>query len=143
MNVLTAIPAFSIFSATSELVVMAAVFYVLWRAYYRADFRVALLAVTLAFEAIVNIAYMTYRTANPSHPNATTQDWLVALQGGHGVPSLTMFIGLIILAGMAFSLHRDGRNFFRESRGLTLTFVVLWVISVGSGQFIFAATYLA
>ncbi len=136
------IPAFSIFSASSELLVTAAVFYVLWRAYFHADLRKGLLIATLSFEAFVNIAYMSYRLAVPSHPAATTPGWMLALQGGHGVLSLVMFIGLIVLAGMAFSLHKDGRNFFRESRALTWTFVGLWTLSVLSGEFIFVATYL-
>ncbi|MES2155627.1 MAG: hypothetical protein V4510_10870 [bacterium] len=137
---MTNVPAFSIFSATSELAVTAAVLYVLWRAYYRNDLRVALLATTLAFELAVNIAYMSYRLAVPSQ--STAPDWLKAFQGAHGVLSLVMFIGLIILAGMAYSLNKDKRNFFRESPGLTLTFTVLWMVSVVSGETIFVVTYL-
>lgn len=45
------VPAFSVFSATSELFVTAAVYFVLWRAWRHDDFRGKLLAVTLAFEA--------------------------------------------------------------------------------------------
>ncbi len=142
-DALTAIPAFSIFSASSELLVTAAVFYVLWRAYFHGDLRWGLLWVTLGFEAAVNITYMAYRIAVPSHAAADAPAWMTAVQGAHGILSLVMFIGLILLAGMARAVHRDGRNFFRESPALTLSFVVLWIASVASGEFIFVATYLA
>lgn len=138
---MAAIPAFSIFSATSELLVTGVVFYALWRAYVHNDLRKGLLWATLAFEACVNITYMTYRLAVPHSPSAAPT-WLVWFQGGHGALSLLMFVGLIILVGMATAVHADGRNFFRELPKTTLAFVVLWMLSVLSGEVIFVATYL-
>jgi hypothetical protein len=135
------VPAFSVFSAASELAVTAAVFFVLWRAWRHDDFRGRLLAITLGFEACVNIAYMSIRIASPA-PELHASAAMEALLAGHGVLSLLMFAGLVALAVDAFRLHRQGRNALRERPKATLGFVVLWSISVLSGEAIFLLTLL-
>ncbi|MEA3203616.1 MAG: hypothetical protein QOI63_1295 [Thermoplasmata archaeon] len=135
------VPAFSAFSAASELAVTAAVFYVLWRAWRHDDFRGALLAITLAFEACVNIAYMSIRLVShaPALHASAAMDLLLA---GHGVLSLLMFVGLVLLAAEAFRLHKQGRNALRERPRATLGFAILWSVSVLSGEAIFLLTLL-
>jgi hypothetical protein len=139
---LASIPAYSIFSATSELLVTAAVFYVLWRAYARNDFRRGLLVVVLLFEALVNITYMAYRMAVPSASFAAAPGWLVATAALHGILSLGMFLFLVFLAAMAWRDASRGENFFRDHPGTTWTFVGLWMASILSGEFLFVATYM-
>jgi hypothetical protein len=129
-----AVAAFSVFSAVSELFVTAAVFYVLGRAYFRDEFRGAFLAIVLLFETFVNIAYMSYRIIAPSTHATGTMAWL---QAGHGTLSLLMFAGLIAFAMEANRLKKEGRNLLRERPRSAVAFVVLWSLSVASGEAIF------
>jgi hypothetical protein len=138
---MAAIPAYSMFSAASELLVTAAVFYVLWRAYARADFRKGLLAVVLSFEALVNISYMAYRMVVPSDP-AGLPGWLQATAALHGILSLAMFLTLLFFAAMAWRDDARGENFFRDHKGTTWAFAGLWTVSIVSGEFLFVVTYL-
>lgn len=133
---MSAVPAFSYVSAVSELAVTAAVFYVLWRAWRHDDFRGVLLSIVLAFEALVNITYMSLRMASPA-PELHHSAWMEGLLAGHGILSLLMFAGLVALAVDAFRLHKQGRNALRERPGVTLGFAILWSISVLSGEAIF------
>jgi hypothetical protein len=137
------IPAYSVFSAGSELLVTAAVFYVVWRAWSRDDFRRGLLAVVLGFEALVNISYMAYRIVVPARGAASVPGWLSATAALHGLLSLAMFLFLLFIAAMAWRDHERGRNFFRESPATTFAFVGLWLVSILSGEFLFVAFYLA
>ena len=139
---MASIPAYSIFSATSELLVTAAVFYVLWRAYARDDFRRGLLATVLAFEFLVNITYMAYRMVVPAH-GAELPSWLQATAALHGILSLGMFLALVFFAALAWRDDARGENFFRDHPGTTWTFVGLWTLSILSGEFLFVAMYLA
>jgi hypothetical protein len=138
---MAAIPAYSMFSATSELLVTAAVFYVLWRAYARDDFRKGLLVAVLAFEALVNISYMAYRIAVPAAAGGLP-GWLTATAALHGILSLAMFLALLFFAAMAWRDDARGENFFREHKGATWAFAALWTVSIVSGEFLFVATYL-
>lgn len=137
-----AVAAYSVFSAVSELFVTAAVFYVLWRGYARNQFRGALLAIILAFETLVNVTYMAYRLAIPSDAAADGPEWLGPVGALHGILSLAMLIGLAFLGWLAAAHYKDGENFFREHKGTTWTFVGLWLVSILSGEFLFAMTYL-
>jgi hypothetical protein len=129
------VSAFSHFSAVSELGVTAAVFYVLWRAWRHDDVRTGLLAVVLAFEVFVNVAYMVWRIAIPTVHLQTLPSWLLA---GHGILSLLMLAGLIAFAVEAGRLRRQKRNLVREHPGQAVGFAVLWGISVASGEVIYA-----
>ena len=139
---MAAIPAYSIFSATSELLVTVAVLYVVWRAYRHSDFRRGLLVVVLAFEALANISYMAYRMAVPSEGLANAPGWLTATAALHGILSLGMFLVLIFLAAMAWRDDARGENFVRDHAGTTWAFVGLWMVSILSGEFLFVALYL-
>lgn len=130
------VPAFSHFSAISELFVTAAVFHVLWHAWKHDELRLRLLGGVLAFEALVNITYMSLRIAMPSGGLKTT-GWMGWLLAGHGTLSLLMFVGLIAFALEARRLKRDGRNLVRERPGTTLGFVALWTLSIASGEAIY------
>lgn len=137
------IPAYSIFSALSELLVTAAVFYVVWRAWHHNDFRRGLLVCVLVFEAAVNISYMAVRMLAPSSSLHDSPDWLVTTAALHGLLSLAMFLFLIFITVLAWRDNERGHNFLRESPAMTWAFVALWTISIVSGEFLFAAFYLA
>ena len=139
---MSTIPAYSIFSAASELLVTAAVFYVVWRAWHRDDFRRGLLVCVLAFEAAVNISYMAVRMLAPSSTLHDTPNWLVTTAALHGILSLVMFLFLIFITIMAWRDNERGENFFRESPGTTWAFTGLWMISIVSGEFLFVMLYL-
>lgn len=130
------LPAFSHFTAVSELFVTAAVYYVLWRGYYRNDLRTVLLGVTLTFEATVNMAYMVMRLALPGEhiPRSDGMTWLLAF---HGTLSLLMFAALVGFAFEARRFKREGRNVLRERPKATLAFAIFWGISVLSGEAIY------
>lgn len=130
------VTAFSHFSAASELFVTAAVFHVLWRAWRHDDLRLALLGVTLTFEALVNIAYMALRFARPTHE--LQGSGMTLLLAGHGLLSLVMFAGLVAFAVEAARLRKEGRNVVRERPRSAVAFVALWALSILSGELVYA-----
>jgi hypothetical protein len=48
----------------------------------------------------------------------------------------------VVLGVLAYQEQKAGRWFFRERPAMTWTFLVVWVISVGSGETIFTLHYL-
>ena len=140
---MAAIPAYSIFSAASELAVTAAVFYVFWQGFAKGRLRPVLLGLVLGFEALANISYMSYRLVVPHGASPERSTGMALLVTGHGVLSLLMFLALIVYAVAAFRLDREGRNVFREEPTRMWTFVGFWSASVLSGELVFALTYLA
>lgn len=134
--------AFSTFAAISELVVTTLVLYAIVGNLKGGPFRAGLLFATLTFEILVNVAYMVNRTVvvAVNHPNPLGE-WVGLLGAFHGILSLVMLIGLIAISGLAYRASKQGRSFFREHRGLTYTFLVLWLISVGSGEVLYFAVW--
>jgi hypothetical protein len=133
-----AVTPFSHFSAVSELFVTAGVFYFFWRAMRRDDFRWAFIAIVVAFETLFNITYMFSRLAQHQveHDHSA---WATALLAGHGGLSFLMFVGLIAFVTLAFrARHVEKTNYFLAHRALTWTFLVLWTLSVASGEAIYA-----
>lgn len=136
------IPLYSTFSATSELLVTAAVFYVVWKALKHNDFRRGLLVSVLVFEAAVNISYMAYRMLAPSSTLHDAPHWLISTAALHGILSLAMFLFLIFVTVLAWRDNERGHNFFRENPTATWGFVGLWTASILSGEFLFVMLYL-
>lgn len=132
---------FSTLSAVTELGVTAAVYVFIFGALYREVFRVGLIAFALTYEVLVNISYMTFRLFSPAegveHSAAMTR-----FLAFHGVLSLVMFLGLVALVMVAVREHRRGHNLLRQNPGMTWTFVVLWAVSVLTGEAIYVITYL-
>ena len=138
------IPPFSIFSAVSELFVTAGVFFVIRRNWTRRPFPFALFLAVALFEALVNVMYMANRSAVAAAPSAA-----LALSSGmkigyaaHGLLSLLAYLVFVVLGTLAYQEQRAGRWFFREHPRLTWTFLVVWTISIGSGETIFVLRYL-
>ncbi len=133
---------FSTFAAISELFVTTAVLTVIISNLRGRPLKWKWLWGTLAFELFINISYMVSRTVviaqNDPAPLAT---WVGVLGALHGILSLLMFVGLVILALLATRAFRQGKAFFQEHRTLTFVSITLWLISVSSGEVIYLAVW--
>ncbi len=133
---------FSTFAAISELFVTTAVLTVIISNLRGHPLRWKLLWGTLAFELFINVSYMVSRTVVIAQNDpAPLSSWIGVLGALHGILSLVMFVGLIILALLATRTLRRGEAFFQKHQALSLVFIVLWLISVGSGEVIYLAVW--
>jgi hypothetical protein len=135
-------PAFSVFSAVSELFVTAGVLYVVWANWNRRRFSGLVFLALALFEALVNVLYMSTRAASASSGAEPMAPGMKIFFAAHGMLSLLAYIGFVILGVFAFQEQKVDRWFFRDHRALTAIFLVVWVVSIGSGEVIFALRYL-
>ena len=138
------IPPFSIFSAVSELFVTAGVLFVIRRNWTRRKFPFALFLGVSLFEALVNVMYMASRSAAATAPGAkeALSTGMKLAYAGHGLLSLLAYLIFVVLGTLAYQEQKAGRWFFRDRPALTWSFLVLWTVSIGSGETIFALHYL-
>ena len=138
------IPAFSVFSAVSELFVTAGVLYVIRRNWTRRPFPFALFLVVSLFEALVNVMYMASRSAAASSAGSTEaiSTGMKIAYAGHGLLSLLAYLIFVVLGTLAYQEQKAGRWFFPSRPALTWSFLVLWLVSIGSGETIFVLRYL-
>ncbi len=138
------IPTFSVFSAVSELFVTAGVLYVIRRNWKRRPFPFALFLVVSLFEALVNVMYMASRSAAASAPGSTEalSTGMKIAYAGHGLLSLLAYLIFVVLGTLAYQEQKAGRWFFPSRPALTWSFLVLWLVSIGSGEVIFVLHYL-
>src|SRR5687768_15638504 len=115
---MTEIPPYSIFSATTELLVTAVVFYVIWKAWH-GDFRKALLVGVLVFEILFNVSYMAYRMFWDTDGLEDIPNWLGAVAAGHGILSLLMLLLLFFITAMAWHDAKRKENFIRDNPVMT------------------------
>jgi hypothetical protein len=141
------IPAFSWFSAISELFVTAGVLFVVRRNWTRRPFPFALFLTVALFEGLINVMYMAKRSAEASAPAVAAA--ASALSPGmkiafalHGMLSLLAYLVFVVLGVFAHQEQQRQRWFFRDHPALTWSFLVLWVVSIGSGEVLFALRYL-
>lgn len=135
------IPAFSIFSAVSELFVTAAVLYAVVRELRGGGLAWRLLGGVLLFEVLVNVVYMARRAAQ-ADAEEELSPLLRVLYPAHGMLSLLMLAALVVVYLLAVGDMRGGRaTWFRRHAGLTWGLIVLWVVSVLSGELIFVLRY--
>jgi len=59
----------------------------------------------------------------------------------HGVFSLVMFVGLIVVSVLAYRASKRDVAFFQQHRQLTVVFIALWLLSVGSGEVVYFLVY--
>ncbi len=136
------IPPFSIFSAISEIFVTIIVLYVIVGALRGGPLRWKLLGGALIFEIAVNVIYMAIRAAK-TDADPQLASWMKLLAAGHGILSLLMLVGLIVMFLLAVVDEKSGRpGWFRRNAGVTWGFLVLWLISVASGELFFVLRYL-
>lgn len=133
---------FSTFAAISELFVTTAVLTVIIGNLRGHPLRWKLLWGTLAFELFINISYMVSRAVVIAQNDpAPLASWIGVLGALHGILSLIMFVGLIVLALLATRAFRRGEVFFQKHQTLSYLFMTLWLISVGSGEVIYLAVW--
>ncbi len=136
------IPPFSIFSAVSELFVTAGVLYMVRLNWTRRPFPLPLFLGLALFEALVNVVYMAHRASRAATGADAISPTMKVLFAAHGTLSLLAFLVFVVLAVFAWQDQRAGRWFFRERPGLTGSFIVMWLLSVGSGEALFVLRYL-
>lgn len=136
------IPTFSIFSAASELVVTAGVAIVVSRNWSRRKFPLALFLAVALFEALVNVAYMANRTARAASGADPMTSGLRLAFAVHGMISLLAYLWFVVLGVIASVQQQTGRFWFRDHRLHTIFFLIVWTISVGSGEALFVTRYL-
>lgn len=133
-------PAFSTFSAITELVVTVAVFWFFRQAMTRASYRWGVITVALVYETLFNITYMVSRLVTTDQGGAQEYPaWVIWFLGIHGTLSLVMFIGLIAYVVWARRSVKGGvRDPIGENPREAWTFLGLWSLSVLSGEAIYA-----
>jgi len=139
------IPPFSLFSAVSELFVTAGVLFVVRRNWTRRRFPFALFLTVALFEGLINVMYMANRAAEASAGHAAASTLSTGMKiafAAHGLLSLVAYLVFVVLGVFAHQEQERDKWFFREHAALTWTFLVLWVISIGSGEVLFALRYL-
>ncbi|MEZ5500812.1 MAG: hypothetical protein R3E77_15470 [Steroidobacteraceae bacterium] len=133
-------PAFSTFSAIAEIFVTAGVLTVVLRNYLRKGFAVRLAVAVIVFEFSVNMMYMISRQ-RAGHDSAASSPY-IAFMAAHGILSLLVFVLFVVFAYLAFVAIKRDRHFFHEHPFLCFGFLGLWMLSVGSGEFLYALNYL-
>jgi len=106
-------PAFSTFSAISELFVTAAVFYIVYVNMKERGFPWKLAAAVILFEFSVNMLYMIFRMQQGAVGESSSA--FAAFAAGHGFLSLIVFIMFVVFCFLAYSGFRKGGFFFKEN----------------------------
>lgn len=136
------IPAFSVFSAVSELFVTAGVLFVILRNWKGRRFPLGVFLVVALFEAFVNVMYMANRSAQAAtgtHEALSTG--MKIFFATHGMISLLAYLVFVLLGIFAHQEQKEGRFFFRDRPALTWTFLTVWIVSIVSGEVIFLIRY--
>jgi len=139
------IPTFSQVAAISELLITAAVLYVIISNLRGRPLAWKLLLAALLYESALNIPYMIRKlpvSEGGTSPAAELSPALTALAAFHGMLSLLMFLALWVMGVIAYLHMRQGRRFFQEHPVLSLAFIAVWIISVASGELLFILRYL-
>jgi uncharacterized membrane protein YozB (DUF420 family) len=131
------VPAFSIFSAISEVFVTIAVLYAVISNMNGKPLNWKLLGLVLTFELCVNVVYMAGR-ASHADTDTTLSTGMKLFFAGHGILSLAMFLGIVVLFILAVMDVKSGRDsWFQRHRTGSWIFVFFWMVSVISGEAIF------
>ena len=135
-------PLFSTFTLFTEILVTASVLYILYSGYKHNIYRKKLVFITLAYEILFNISYMSLRAIEhekaPAHVHTPFH---IAVAAFHGIFSILMFILLIVFLLFAWRRYEKGENFFKEHKKLTWTFIVLWMTAISSGLLFYYLAY--
>jgi hypothetical protein len=88
--------------------------------------------------------YMASRSAAASAPGSTEalSTGMKIAYAGHGLLSLLAYLIFVVLGTLAYQEQKAGRWFFPSRPALTWSFLVLWLVSIGSGEVIFVLHYL-
>lgn len=133
---------YSTVTLCAEIVISAIILFVFYEGYAHKRFRKGLAAFALGYETLFNISYMVFRSVQHIATD-TGQDSAVvtALAIIHGILSLVMFVSLVIFLVLAWRAYDKKRNFFKDHRIVTWTFIMLWLLSVFSGIVFYFVLY--
>jgi hypothetical protein len=137
-----AIPSYSLFSAVSEVFVTVGVLYLVRRNWTHRPFSLPLFLGLALFEAMVNVVYMANRASRAAAGHDTLPTAMKVFFAAHGMLSLVAYLAFVMLAVFAWQDQKGGRYFFPERPLLTWIFVTVWLVSVISGEMVFALRYL-
>lgn len=136
------IPAFSIFSAISELFVTIVVLYAIISNLRGGPFRWKLLGAALLFELSINVVYMIKRAATVDSDLEMTAA-LKTLFAVHGILSMVMFVALLLVyLYCTFEQKAGHRTWLQRNPAGTWAFVAFWLLAVLSGEAAFVWKYL-
>ena len=135
-------PPFSLFSAISELFVTAGVLWVIRRNWTRRTFPLGVFLTVALFEALVNVMYMASRSSAAASGAAPMSSGMRLFFALHGMLSLVAYLVFVVLGVLAYQDQRENRFWFRDRPAVTWTFIVVWLVSIGSGEALFVARYL-
>lgn len=136
-------PFFSTFSAIAEIFVTIAVFYVVLTNYAQKGFPWKLATGVIIFEFSINMMYMIFRMRETAaaHDPATPNP-LAPFMAAHGILSLVVFILFVVYSYLAYVSWKRGKHFFFEHKGITWSYLGMWMLSVGSGEALYIINYM-
>ena len=135
-------PAFSIFSAISEIFVTIGVLYCIVQALRGKGLNKWLMGGVLLFELCVNVVYMAGRAAQADKSTELSTGMKIFF-AVHGTLSLLMFVTLAIIYLLSlYGESKDKDNWFIRHPTASWALVALWMISVGTGEAIFVMRYM-
>ncbi len=133
-------PIYSTLTLFAEIIISTIIYFVIYKGYKDNKFLTKLAAFTLSYEILFNISYMVLRTI--THTDTKPHPPLhIALAATHGILSLIMFLSLIVFFIFAWKNYKQGINFFKKHKYFTLSFLVLWTLSVVSGILVYLFEY--
>jgi uncharacterized membrane protein YozB (DUF420 family) len=135
------VPLFSIGSALSEIFVTCGVLYSIITNLRGKPLPWKLLGGVLTFEVVVNVIYMAKMAARADKSSEISTGMKIFF-AAHGMLSLIMILLLVVLFILSFIDIKNGREaWFARHKGFSWAMIVVWFLSVGSGEVIFLMRY--
>jgi hypothetical protein len=85
---------------------------------------------------------MAQRASKAASGTEPVSEGLRLFFAAHGILSLVAFIAFVALGAFAYQDQKRQRWFFRDLPAVTWTFLVVWTISIVTGELIFVLRYL-
>jgi hypothetical protein len=136
-------PLFSSFTLFTEILVTAAILTIFYTGYKHNRFRKRLAFVTIMYEILFNISYMSYRAIlhETKVPEHTHTAFHIAVAAFHCIMAILMFIALVVYLILAMKKYEKGINYFKEHKYITFIFLFLWFTAIGSGLLFYYLAY--
>lgn len=135
------IPWFSTLTLVTELVITISILFIFYNAYKYNKFYYGFTAAVLAYEALINVGYMTRSLFDHTVGKKITSPYYIVLAAFHGSFSLLMFILLLVFMFFAWRNYKKGINFFLVHKKLTITFLISWMVAVITGFLFYYLLY--
>jgi uncharacterized membrane protein YozB (DUF420 family) len=136
-----AIPLYSTITLFTEIIMTAVILYIFYSGYKNKKFPTKLAFIAIAYEVLLNISYMVYRTLTESDGSKIDSGFEIVLAIMHGVLALVLFIALIVFLILAWKNYKKGVNYFKKHKYLTMIFIIFWLMAVLSGILFYFVEY--